>query len=131
MTSKDVSSIKNICTEENKAICESKGKLCNPNSRYRNNFCFNNTEINHKKIKDFNDKLIKLQTQQHSPISRTSPNIQETYNVIKTKKTILDFIKELGKRKYKTAKEVIESIFNNDDGNEIAKEIDNNKSKNL
>jgi hypothetical protein len=41
----------------------------------------------------------------------------------------LDFIKELGKRKYKTAKEVIESIFNNDDGNEISKKIDNNKSK--
>lgn len=129
MTSKGVSSIKNICTEENKAICESKGKLCNPNSRYRNNFCFNNTEINRNKIKDFNDKLIKLQTQQHSPISRTSPNIQETSNVIKTKKTILDFIKELRKRKYKTAKEVIESIFNNDDGNEISKKIDNNKSK--
>jgi hypothetical protein len=61
------------------------------------------------------------------------PNVQKApdviVDVIKTKKTILDFIKELGKRKYKTAKEVIESIFNNDDGNEISKKIDNNKSK--
>lgn len=51
MTSKDVSSIKNRCTEENKAKCESEGKLCNPNPKSKN-ICFNNTEINRKKIKD-------------------------------------------------------------------------------
>ena len=48
MTSKDVSSIKNRCTEENKAKCESEGKLCNPNPKSKN-ICFNNTEINRKK----------------------------------------------------------------------------------
>jgi len=149
MSSKGVSSIKDRCTEEKKAICKKEGKLCNPKSKSQNPvlFCFNDTEINRKKIKEFNDKLTKSQSLQHSPTPRTSPNIPNTpkvpnisvpnvqkapeviVDVIKTKKTILDFIKELGKRKYKTAKEVIESIFNNDDGNEISKKIDNNKSK--
>ena len=149
MSSKGVSSIKDRCTEEKKAICKKEGKLCNPNSTSQNPvlFCFNDTERNREKIKDFNDKLAKSRSLQHSPTPRTSPNIPNTpkvpnipvpniqkapdvlIDVIKTKKTILDFIKELGKRKYKTAKEVIESIFNNDDGNEISKKIDNNKSK--
>jgi predicted CopG family antitoxin len=155
MSSKGVSSIKDRCTEEKKAICKKEGKLCNPNSTSQNPvlYCFNDTERNREKIKDFNDKLAKSRSLQHSPTPRTSPNIPNTpkvpnipvpnvqkapdvlVDVIKTKKTkatittILDFIKELGKRKYKTAKEVIDNIFNNDDGNEIAKEIDNNKSK--
>ena len=116
MSSKGVSSIKDRCTEEKKAICKKDGKLCNPNSTSQNPvlYCFNDTERNREKIKDFNDKLAKSRSLQHSPTARTS---------------ILDFIKELGKRKYKTAKEVIDNIFNNDDGNEIAKKIDNNKSK--
>ena len=149
MSSKGVSSIKDRCTEEKKAICKKNGKLCNPNSTSQNPvlYCFNDTEKNREKIKDFNDKLAKSRSLQHSPTPKTSPNIpntpkvpniQKAPNVIKTKATkatkatittILDFIKELGKRKYKTAKEVIDNIFNNDDGNEIAKEIDNNKSK--
>ncbi len=149
MSSKGVSSIKDRCTEEKKAICKKNGKLCNPNSTSQNPvlYCFNDTEKNREKIKDFNDKLAKSRSLQHSPTPKTSPNIpntpkvpniQKAPDVIKTKATkatkatittILDFIKELGKRKYKTAKEVIDNIFNNDDGNEIAKEIDNNKSK--
>ncbi len=149
MSSKGVSSIKDRCTEEKKAICKKDGKLCNPNSTSQNPvlYCFNDTEKNREKIKDFNDKLAKSRSLQHSPTPKTSPNIpntpkvpniQKAPDVIKTKATkatkatittILDFIKELGKRKYKTAKEVIDNIFNNDDGNEIAKEIDNNKSK--
>ena len=113
MSSKGVSSIKDRCTEEKKAICKKDGKLCNPNSTSQNPvlYCFNDTEKNREKIKDFNDKLAKSRSLQHSPTPRTSPNIPNTpkvpnipvpniqkapdvlIDVIKTKKTILDFIK--------------------------------------
>ena len=50
-----------------------------------------------------------------------SPNIQ-------SKKTILDFIKEL--KKYKTAKEAIETIIENDkDGKETVEKINEKKDK--
>tara|TARA_Y100000389_G_C17384908_1_gene476472 strand:+ start:351 stop:911 length:561 start_codon:yes stop_codon:yes gene_type:complete len=55
--------------------------------------------------------------------SKTNSNSQ----LPETKKTILDFIKEL--KKYNTVEDVIDNIFNTDNGEEIAKEIENSKSK--
>lgn len=109
------------CTEEEKKYCE---KFIYKNA-CKDGKCYNpkRKQVSNSK------KSTSAQKVPNIPV----PNVQKApdviVDVIKTKKTILDFIKELGKRKYKTAKEVIESIFNNDDGNEISKKIDNNKSK--
>ncbi len=114
------------CTEEEKKYCE---KFIYKNA-CKDGKCYNpkRKQVSNSK------KSTSAQKVPNIPVPNISvPNIQKApeviVDVIKTKKTILDFIKELGKRKYKTAKEVIESIFNNDDGNEISKKIDNNKSK--
>ena len=114
------------CTEEEKKYCE---KFIYKNA-CKDGKCYNpkRKQVSNSK------KSTSAQKFPNIPVPNISvPNIQKApeviVDVIKTKKTILDFIKELGKRKYKTAKEVIESIFNNDDGNEISKKIDNNKSK--
>jgi len=114
------------CTEEEKKYCEK--------FKYKN-ACKDGKCYNPKRKQVSNSKKsTSAQKFPNIPVPNIPvPNVQKApdviVDVIKTKKTILDFIKELGKRKYKTAKEVIESIFNNDDGNEISKKIDNNKSK--
>ena len=114
------------CTEEEKKYCE-KFKYKNA---CKDGKCYNpkRKQVSNSKKSTSAQKVPNI-----SVPNISVPNIQKApeviVDVIKTKKTILDFIKELGKRKYKTAKEVIESIFNNDDGNEISKKIDNNKSK--
>ena len=120
------------CTEEEKKYCE---KFIYKNA-CKDGKCYNpkRKQVSNSK------KSTSAQKVPNIPVPNIPvPNVQKApdvlVDVIKTKKTkatittILDFIKELGKRKYKTAKEVIDNIFNNDDGNEIAKEIDNNKSK--
>jgi len=106
------------CTEEEKKYCE---KFIYKNA-CKDGKCYNpkRKQVSNSK------KSTSAQKVPNIPVPNISvPNIQKApeviVDVIKTKKTILDFIKELGKRKYKTAKEVIESIFNNDDGNEISK----------
>jgi hypothetical protein len=132
MSNKESSAIKDRCTKERKEICEKEGKICNPENKSQNPkiYCFNDTDKNRKKIKNFDDKLKKAQFSKiQSPQSQHIQS-QEDINSIKTKKTILDFIKELGKKNYKTAKDVIDNIFNDDDGDEVAlKLVDNTKSK--
>jgi site-specific DNA-methyltransferase (adenine-specific) len=154
MSSKKSTIIDN-CTEEKEEICKKQKKLCNPKSTNKKDFCFNDTEKNRKKKEDLEKKLQLIQSQQSmhkeqkeshkKELEKTLQSIsllkksthkedvqepqEEDIKIKKTKKTILDFIKELRKKKYKTAENVIDEIFNGDDGEEIAKEIDNNKSK--
>ena len=125
------------CTEEEKKYCE-KFKYKNA---CKDGKCYNpkRKQVSNSKKSTSAQKVPNIPVPNISVPNVPVPNVQKApdvlVDVIKTKKTkatittILDFIKELGKRKYKTAKEVIDNIFNNDDGNEIAKEIDNNKSK--
>ena len=100
------------CTEEEKKYCEK--------------FIYKNAC---KDGKCYNPKRKQVSNSKKSTSAQKFPNIQKDADEVLVDTTILDFIKELGKRKYKTAKEVIDNIFNNDNGKEIAKEIDNNKSK--
>jgi len=92
-----------FCSAEKIQICISKNKICNT----KTGRCINKPKTNASANSD------KVST--------------STKKVINTKKTILDFIKELGKKKYKTADEVINNIFNkkedDDDAIKVINEI--------
>lgn len=96
-----VSTVKDRCTEEKKKECEEKNKICNP-------------------------KTGRCNIKSKSSIKLKPLQLQEE---IKTKKTIYDFIKEL--KKYTSAKEAIENIFNNDDNaKDIIKKLNENNKEN-
>jgi hypothetical protein len=87
---------KEFCSAEKIQICINKGKICN----IKTGRCIN------KPIANASAKT-------NIVTNTTSINTSLTHEIhINTKKTILDFIKELKKEKFKTAKDVIENIFN-------------------
>ena len=121
MPSKHATSLVKVggCTEDKKKECEKKSKICNPITGR----CISKTGITYKK------SLKENKTQPKDKINKqkTPSPVQKQEAIIETKKTIHDFIKEL--KKYKTAKEAIEKIFKDDDGDKVAAQIDNTKSK--
>jgi len=50
------------CTPAKKEECKNKGKICNPNSKSNvpDVYCFNDTEKNRQKIKDFEKKFTSI-----------------------------------------------------------------------
>jgi len=132
MSSKPATSRVNVgCTEDKKKECEKKipSKLCNPNSKSNdpNIYCFNNTEINRRKIMDYEQKSTSKSLKPVPEAQQKTPSPVQKQKEIKTDKTIRNFIKEL--KKYKTAKEAIENIFKDDDNAvSIIKEL-NEKDK--
>jgi hypothetical protein len=114
-----------FCSAEKIQICINKNKICNT----KTGRCINKPKTN----ASAKSNIVTNTTIDNSSSDKVSTS---TKKVINTKKTILDFIKELGKKKYKTAKDVINDIFNkkedDDDAIKVINEINefnNNASK--
>ena len=104
MSSKPATSSVNVgCTEDKEKECEKKGKICNPKSGR----CISKTGITYKNSLKENKTKPKDEIKEQK---KSSP--VQKQEEIKTKKNIHHFITEL--KKYKTAKEAIEKIFNTD-----------------
>ena len=105
-----------FCSAEKIQICISKNKICNT----KTGRCINKPKTN----ASAKSNIVTNTTIDNSSSDKVSTS---TKKVINTKKTILDFIKELGKKKYKTADEVINNIFNkkedDDDAIKVINEI--------
>ena len=105
-----------FCSAEKIQICISKNKICNT----KTGRCINKPKTN----ASAKSNIVTNTTIDNSSSDKVSTS---TKKVINTKKTILDFIKELGKKKYKTAEEVINDIFNKkedyDDAIKVINEI--------
>ena len=95
---------KEFCSAEKIQICINKGKICN----IKTGRCINKPNTN---------ASAKSNIVTNTSLTHTLP--------INTKKTILDFIKELKKEKYKTANDVINNIFNKKDDDDDAVSIIN------
>jgi len=105
-----------FCSAEKIQICISKNKICNT----KTGRCINKPKTN----ASAKSNIVTNTTKDNSSSDKVSTS---TKKVINTRKTILDFIKELGKKKYKTADEVINNIFNkkedDDDAIKVINEI--------
>ena len=105
-----------FCSAEKIQICISKNKICNT----KTGRCINKPKTN----ASAKSNIVTNTTIDNSSSDKVSTS---TKKIINTKKTILDFIKELGKKKYKTADEVINNIFNkkedDDDAIKVINEI--------
>ena len=118
MLSSSIKIPNNKCTDKKVKECIDKGKVCNPASGR----CI-------KKPNKLDNKLTITELDNKLTITELDNKLTTTEldnKLTTTKKTKHDFIKEL--KKYKTAKDVIES-FNTVDSDNIAKKIDNNKSR--